>query len=56
MIVYLDTNVVIYAVENHPSFGPRAVARLAGEEAYLAKLTLQKCGRIHDLLTGRVRV
>jgi type I restriction enzyme S subunit len=30
--------------------------RLRAEEAYLAKLTLQKQGLMHDLLTGRVRV
>ena len=29
MIVYLDTNIAIYAVENPPVWGPKAVARLA---------------------------
>jgi hypothetical protein len=29
MIVFLDTNIVIYAVENPPVFGARATARLA---------------------------
>jgi hypothetical protein len=33
MIVYLDTNIVIYAIESPPVFGLRAQARLASARA-----------------------
>jgi predicted nucleic acid-binding protein len=32
MIIFLDTNVVIYLVENTPGFGPRATARFTAHE------------------------
>lgn len=38
MIVYLDTNIVIYFVEKHATYGPKVAARLAA--AYAAKDTL----------------
>jgi predicted nucleic acid-binding protein len=48
MIVYLDTNIVIYAVEKHPGFGPRAIARLvaaqaAGDTFMLSDLVRMEC-------------
>ena len=48
MIVLLDTNVVIYAVENPPSFGPRANAHLktlrsAGHDFMISDLTRMEC-------------
>ena len=33
MIIYLDTNIVIYAVEQNPIFGPKARTRLAAAQA-----------------------
>jgi hypothetical protein len=44
MIVYLDTNIVIYAVEQNPVFGPKAqtrlaTARLAGDTLMISDLT-----------------
>ena len=33
MILFLDTNVVIYAVEGNPVFGPKAVQRMATAQA-----------------------
>jgi predicted nucleic acid-binding protein len=48
MIVYLDTNIVIYAVEQTPAFGPRARARLAtaqaaGDILMISDLTRMEC-------------
>lgn len=48
MIVYLDVNVVIYAVEQHPVFGPKAQARLAtaqaaGDSLMISDLTRMEC-------------
>jgi len=48
MIVYLDSNVVIYAVEHHPTFGPTALARLAtiqaaGDSFMISDLTRMEC-------------
>jgi len=48
MIVYLDTNIVIYAVERHPVFGVRTQARLAlslslGDIFMISELTRMEC-------------
>jgi predicted nucleic acid-binding protein len=48
MILYVDTNIVIYAVEQNPVFGPRAVARLArarvaGDPIMISDLTRMEC-------------
>lgn len=48
MIVYLDTNIVIYAVEGHPTFGPQARVRLAsaqaaGDTLMMSDLTRMEC-------------
>jgi uncharacterized protein len=48
MIVYLDTNVVIYAIEQHPVFGPKAQVRLAtaqaaGDALMVGDLTRMEC-------------
>jgi predicted nucleic acid-binding protein len=48
MIVFLDTNVVIYAVEDPPVFGARATARLgalrgAGDSFMVSDLTRMEC-------------
>src|SRR5919198_3901412 len=48
MIVFLDTNIVIYAVENPPTFGARALARLgalrsAGDSFMVSDLTRMEC-------------
>jgi predicted nucleic acid-binding protein len=48
MIVYLDTNIVIYAVEQNPVFGPKArtrlaTARAAGDTLMISDLTRMEC-------------
>jgi uncharacterized protein len=48
MIVFLDTNIVIYAVENPPTFGARATARLgalraAGDSFMVSNLIRMEC-------------
>jgi uncharacterized protein len=48
MRVFLDSNVVIYAVEGHPVFGAPAMARLAasqlaGDEFVVSDLTRLEC-------------
>jgi predicted nucleic acid-binding protein len=48
MIVYLDTNVVIYATENPPVWGPKATGRLAalraaGHDFMVSDLTRMEC-------------
>jgi predicted nucleic acid-binding protein len=48
MIVYLDTNIVIYTVEQHPTFGPKARTRLAtiraaGDTLMISDLTRMEC-------------
>ncbi|HKI33501.1 MAG TPA: PIN domain-containing protein [Gemmataceae bacterium] len=48
MLIYLDTNIVIYAVENPAVFGPRAEARLraisTADRVALSELTRTECG------------
>ncbi len=48
MIVYLDTNIVIYTVEQHPIFGLKArtrlaTARVAGDTLMISDLTRMEC-------------
>ncbi len=48
MIVFLDSNIVIYAVENPPVFGAMALARLgmmrsAGDSFMVSDLTRMEC-------------
>src|SRR5262245_53538205 len=48
MIVYLDTNIVIYATEDPPAWGPKATARLtamrgAGHGFMISDLTRMEC-------------
>ena len=48
MRIYLDSNVVIYAVEQHPLFGPRVGRRLnaaqaAGDSLMISDLTRMEC-------------
>jgi predicted nucleic acid-binding protein len=48
MIIFLDTNIVIYAVEDNPVFGPKvvnrlAVAQAAGDSFMVSDLTRMKC-------------
>jgi predicted nucleic acid-binding protein len=48
MIISLDTNIVIYAVEQHPAFGPQVRTRLAGHQAsgdslMICDLTRMEC-------------
>ncbi len=64
MIVFLDTNIVIYAVENPPVFGARATARLTALRAsgaifMVSDLTRMECLvlplRTGDALEARFR-
>jgi predicted nucleic acid-binding protein len=47
VLTYLDTNIVIYAVENPAVFGPKALARLqglgTGERIAVSELTRLEC-------------
>ena len=48
MIVFLDTNIVIYAVELSPGFGPQATAKLtslrnAGASSMISDLVRMEC-------------
>jgi predicted nucleic acid-binding protein len=48
VIVYLDTNIVIYAVEDPPIWGPQALARLTtlqakGDTPMVSDLTRMEC-------------
>jgi predicted nucleic acid-binding protein len=48
MIIYLDTNIVIYTVEYNPIFGPKvrtrlATARTAGDSLMISDLTRMEC-------------
>jgi len=48
MILFLDTNIVIYSVENIPVFGPKvalrlAAARTAGDSFMVSDLTRMEC-------------
>ena len=48
MILFLDTNIVIYVVEGNPAFAPKAVLRLAaaqsaGDSFMISDLTRMEC-------------
>ena len=48
MILFLDTNIVIYVVEGHPAFAPKVVQRLgsaqsAGDSFMISDLTRMEC-------------
>ncbi len=48
MIVYLDANIVIYLVEQHPTFGPKARSRVntlraAGHEIAVSDAARMEC-------------
>ncbi|MHB1426258.1 MAG: hypothetical protein ACYC3I_24090 [Gemmataceae bacterium] len=48
MILFLDTNIVIYVVEGNPAFAPKAVLRLAaaqsaGDSFTISDLTRMEC-------------
>jgi predicted nucleic acid-binding protein len=60
MIVYLDTNIVIYFVEKHPTFGPKVTARLvaayaANDMLALSDLTRMECW-VGPLKSGKSRL
>ena len=50
MILFLDTNIVIYAVENPRVFGPRANARLAAARTAGAVLMISDLVRMETLV------
>lgn len=48
MLIYLDANIVIYLIENPPSWGPRATARMtalraSGDAIGVSDLTRLEC-------------
>jgi predicted nucleic acid-binding protein len=48
MILFLDTNIIIYAIDQHPIFGPKARRRLAaaqsaGDSFTISDLTRMEC-------------
>ena len=45
MLVYLDSNIVIYLVEDPPGFGARAAMSLAELRAHLAAAVEARCDR-----------
>src|SRR5436309_1245844 len=56
VLIYLDSAIVIYAVENPTGFGPQARARLAaaraaGDELAVSDLTRLEC-RVHPMGRG----
>src|SRR4029077_15389125 len=56
VIVFLDTNIVIYLVEARPGYGPRAAARIAqskasGDTFWVDDLTRMEC-KVGPLLSG----
>jgi len=50
MIVYLDTNIVIYTVEHDPVFGPKARSRLATARATGDSLMISDLTRMESLV------
>lgn len=56
MLIYLDSNIVIYLIEQPAQFGPRASMRLAemtagGDRIAVSDLTRLEC-RTHAIATG----
>jgi predicted nucleic acid-binding protein len=50
MIIYLDTNIVIYAVESNPTFGVRAQLRIAAARAAGDTLMISDLTRMESLV------
>jgi predicted nucleic acid-binding protein len=50
MILFLDTNIVIYAIENSPVFGQKARTRLAIARAAGASITISDLTRMECLV------
>jgi uncharacterized protein len=60
MILFLDTNIVIYSIEQNPVFGPKvvtrlAIARAAGDSIMISDLTRMEC-LVLPLRLGNVAV
>lgn len=60
MLIYLDTNIIIYAVENPAGFGPKAQARLQAahasrDELVFSDLVRLEC-RCHPMGAGDAAV
>jgi predicted nucleic acid-binding protein len=56
VLIYLDSNIVIYQIERHPVWGPRVKARLqvahaVGDEIVVSDLTRLEC-RVGPLARG----
>lgn len=56
MLIYLDSNIVIYLIEQPPAWGPRAAARMAlvhaaGDEVWISDLTRLEA-RVGPLASG----
>ena len=56
MLIYLDTNIVIYLIEQPPNWGPRAAARIAtirsnADQIVLSDLHRLEC-RVNPLAAG----
>jgi predicted nucleic acid-binding protein len=50
MIVYLDTNIVIYAVENPPTWGARALAHLTSLRSAGTAIMVSDLTRMESLV------
>ena len=50
MIVYLDANIVIYLVENHPVWGPKALARITQLKASGDQIAVGDASRLECLV------
>lgn len=50
MIVYLDANIVIYLVEQHPLCGPRAEARITRPRALGGQVAISDAHRLECLV------
>ena len=53
MIAYLDANIVIYVVEHHPLWGPKAEARIAQLRASGEQIAVSDVHRL-ECLVGRL--
>jgi hypothetical protein len=50
VIVYLDANIVIYVVEKHPVWGPKALARIAQLQAGGDQIAVGDASRLECLV------
>lgn len=50
MILFLDTNIVIYVVEGNPAFAPKAVLRLAAAQSAGDSFTISDLTRMEGLV------